>query len=677
MKYDYNYFSPIMLMLNTEMAADTEQIRNGIKDIAQKGFDAICVEFRKCIFDENDPIGINAMRVVMDEAQKNNIKVSLTVPPHFKKALKSHPECRNSITVKSECDIINGAFRLEVPAVEHCLRGVKRFFLISDKITDVTDEISYSIQKDAQAYIYGECSFEGKLAAYLDFITDEIDYTCDLMENMVSDLLDIYDGYHFSGMALDEFGTGTRLEHYYNISDSFLRGFKNKFGYDFLDKIVYMDYSGEFSADVRCDYYEMTGINTYNFQKMVRKQFTGRFGKDIFTGFHSTWWGEGNSGDLWAGNIDYFKLTDNLSGGFVDAQYDAERTMLSMTLLAEGLAKYSETGHAYNMCWDRYPTDEKMDYYHRYLAVRNCRWVGHAYGDSGSFGPGYPMHSTWNKVSECIKLKKAFSDLYNDAKSKPRVAFLYLWRTMAALNDNSIHYHRLGMKALADKVQKANIEIDIIPEYAPDIDEYDVLFVSWGTNLSEYTRLKIESAVNKGKRVIFIGTPPGIANDFYEVSEREEYPDNYEYVAWDIWFTDEKINMLYYPLTADEKYVKVKTGGKICGVAKENVEYYSYEVALTEYFDEILKSLSAYKDIDGGGKVLSKTAYGGDYSVISLCGVWDSIIDIDFEFCGRKISVSSCSAAGIKIFDSGEIEAIGNRNAKIIIDGQEAEIIHI
>lgn len=79
----------------------------------------------------------------------------------------------------------------------------------------------------------------------------------------------------------------------------------------------------------------------------AREKFEEKYGKDLFIGFHHTWWGEGNSGDLWAGNIDYFRLCKALTGGFVDAQYDTERTMLSMTQLAESIARYDVLETAY------------------------------------------------------------------------------------------------------------------------------------------------------------------------------------------------------------------------------------------------------------------------------------------------------------------------------------------
>ena len=197
-----------------------------------------------------------------------------------------------------------------------------------------------------------------------------------------------------------------------------IKKFYDKYGYRFEDRLYLMDARDkdfEF-AKVRYDYYNLTEDITYDYQKRIKELFTNQFGENLFIGFHHTWVGEGNSGDLWAGDMDYFRLADNLSGGFVDAQYDSERTMNSLGLFAESIAEF-QNKPAYNMCWDRYTTPEKFDYFHRLLAVRNQNWVGHAVSKTVAeieleynlFIPFVDKTCVWGDVEKGIARSERFS----------------------------------------------------------------------------------------------------------------------------------------------------------------------------------------------------------------------------------------------------------------------------
>lgn len=374
--------TPMMLLLNTEDAQNHDEIRKSVHEIAQTGFDAVCLEFRNSQFDEFDAVGQAAMQVCYEEAKRCGIGFVKIMPYGSARFLKANPELYRRVLKElsmtftpeqlsqSQCMQLPGgkpsldrAFRIqknengEIISAERCEQEVQ--YLISGEQLQIR-------VKDAGEYLF-----------YFSCETTDADYANPAITNMLDAFLAAYAPYKLDGYAMDEFGAGSREAGIYLSGESFLALFEATYGYDLRDKLYLLQNRGtdtEFAV-VRYDYYTLTNTLTLNYQMAAREKFEAKYGKDLFIGFHHTWWGEGNSGDLWAGNIDYFRLCKALTGGFVDAQYDTERTMLSMTQLAESIARYSDTGNAYNMCWDRYCTPRKMDYYHRMLAARNVKWV--------------------------------------------------------------------------------------------------------------------------------------------------------------------------------------------------------------------------------------------------------------------------------------------------------------
>ena len=674
--------APMMLMMDTDMVMEEGKLESAVCDIAAHGFDAVCMEFRNCILTEQDPLGRAAMERVCAAAQRCGIDVVKTIPAQLTESVRENPSVRRRISKCCFAKVRGGRFHADMPEAQGKPVRIVKAFCENGSIRDITDQVQYCFELDAQPYIQGDFSKDGKLLLYVEFETDEIDYAYEDIERCIENHLSLYDGLPLSGFALDEFGAGTKAEHVYHTGNWFLKRFDKAFGYSFLNTIYMMDANVPGAAKVRYDYYSLTNRITYEFQRLVKACFEKRFGKSLFIGFHNTWWGEGNSGDMWAGNIDYFSLTENLSGGFVDAQYDAQRTMLSMTLLSESLAKYSETGLAYNMCWDRFPTHEKMDYYHRYLAMRNVRWIGHGYGRTGIFGPGYPHHSTWEDAKESTRREKNMQAFYGEAKSRPKVAFLYLWQGLAYFNDSSIHYHRLGMKALFEKLQLAGIEFDVICDIEDNIDQYDVLFLSWAAMLPQGMMERIERLAEKGKQLIFIGTPVLCYTAGNDLSERFSvltgckaekpvaYTQDYEYVAYDLWFTKDKIPMQMFPLEPLTAEVTAECGSTVCGVKRDNVSFYAFEVALTKEFDAIVRRLNQYQTPGADKGILSKMGIGKDFKILSLCGIWENKIENTIDFAGKEIKISGADIIGIKVFDSGAVHVAAPENCKIFVDGK-------
>lgn len=696
------FSAPMMVLLDTNFVLDHEKLRSAIQDIHKKGFDTACIEFRNCLYNEYDTEGKEAVKIIVDEAQKLGVKVVKIMPYPGGNIIKKCPDARQKLIIEHKGRIKGNQFTIDIKNMgsisfasnEPTFQGIHKAFLIKrngDLITnakDITSTIKYTTDFNVFATVTGTYEKDGEILIYARYDADLMDFSSQDILKSMDEYIAHFKDLHLAGYAMDEFGTGCRACDVYFAGDHFLKSFREKYGYELSDKLYLLknEAEGECSGKLRYDYYNLTIDNTWTVQKYMKDRYTQLYGKEIFGGFHHTWWGEGNSGDLWSGNIDYFRLAENLKGGFVDAQYDAERTMVSMCMLAESLAKYSDTGIAYNMCWDRNPTHGKLDYFHRLMAIRNVRWIGHAYGGTGSFGPGYPDHSTWDFTEVCTHREKIFQEFIGKAVSKPKVAMMYLWESVACFNNEFMHYHRLSMKALLDKMLQRNIEIDIIPTFDNDLTRFDVLMVLWPSMMPESTWSAIKNYVASGKRVIFMGpsaecTVEGrnIVKEFEEmigaksrsIYSGKEYNGEYEYVAWDMWFTDKKIPMQCFPLTPVDCNVSLLHDSDVVGMVKKNVEYYAFELPLTTYFNPVLSGLEKYSEINLPEGIFSKVSYDGDISVISLTGQWGSKVNCSFEFMGNRITIKDGMLVGIKLKDKNVIEIISEKNAYVEVNSRK------
>lgn len=690
--------TPMMLLLNTEDAQNHDEIRKSVHEIAQTGFDAVCLEFRNSQFDEFDAVGQAAMQVCYEEAKRCGIGFVKIMPYGSARFLKANPELYRRVLKEismtftpeqlsqSQCmqlpggkPLLDRVFRIqknengEIISAERCEQEVQ--YLISGEQLQIR-------VKDAGEYLF-----------YFSCETTDADYANPAITNMLDAFLAAYAPYKLDGYAMDEFGAGSREAGVYLSSESFLTLFEATYGYDLRDKLYLLQNRGadtEFAV-VRYDYYTLTNTLTLNYQMAAREKFEAKYGKDLFIGFHHTWWGEGNSGDLWAGNIDYFRLCKALTGGFVDAQYDTERTMLSMTQLAESIARYSDTGNAYNMCWDRYCTPRKMDYYHRMLAARNVKWVSHALAKSirnarwqckditvgfssdvqfaGLFADKLIDNPLWGDISKCIRWEHSLEKKLCGANSPAKVAVLYIWESNAFFNNEQMHYHRASLKALLDKLMTNNIPIDVVPSFETNLSHYDVIFALWPSMMPDSLWQALKQAVTAGKQVYFMGPPAYVTTSGKDISAEFEkltgshvtavktYCGGYEYPAWDFWFTDKIIPMNIY-CEGDEIIERC------CG----NVHYYGYEAPLTEAMIDVIENLSDYKTIDND-RVISKVYQRSDEKIITLTGRWSCKINMRFAFEENDIEIQNGTLILISAEKNKITKLLSSGGAQIYING--------
>lgn len=667
--------TPMMILLRENEVLDHALIEREVEEIAACGFDAVCLEFRNTTYNEFDDYGNAALQLAYRKTKALGLgfvkilshcpkELYERIPDFHKRVTKGYVTVRegNGWTVQ-------GDLLLEGIAPD----GIFAAFTKNFERTDC-DEFSFDGTK-----VRFSSKAKDVALVYLTYTMDSPDYANPEAEQIALAYLEVCRDLELDGFALDEFGAGARLDKVYLANTSFLDLFAKKYGYDFREAVYLMDRRGKDNtfAKVRFDYFSMTNEVTYVYQKKVKDLFTKRYGEDIFIGFHHTWFGEGNSGDLWAGNINYFELGRNLSGGFVDAQYDSERTMTSMGLLAESIAKYT-TGRAYDMCWDRNTTPQKMDYFHRMLSVRNIHWVGHAVSPqiareepfSNAMVASFLNNEDFGNIKYYIDREHLFEEFIGKAQGRAKVAILYLWESCAYFNDDYMHFHRLSLKALADKLILNNIPVDIVPSFETDFTKYEVIFALWPVMVPKKLWEALKREIVKGKKVYFIGPPARVTTDgedisreFDEIVGRKicyeyEFMGGYEYCAWDLWFTEKRIHMRSYQ---DEKHHMNFYNG--------NVRYYGYELPITDMFYNVLEELSEYQTVHSS-KVISKEFYDGETAVLTLTARWQGKIEEKIQFGGHVFEIHNGTIVGIRLVKGSVDKIISESGAEILAGGK-------
>ena len=362
-----------------------------------------------------------------------------------------------------------------------------------------------------------------------------------------------------------------------------------------------------------------------------------------------------------------------------------------MTQLAESIARYSDTGNAYNMCWDRYCTPRKMDYYHRMLAARNVKWVSHALAKSirnarwrckditvgfssdvqfaGLFADKLIDNPLWGDISKCIRWEHSLEKKLCGANSPAKVAVLYIWESNAFFNNEQMHYHRASLKALLDKLMTNNIPIDVVPSFETNLSHYDVIFALWPSMMPDSLWQTLKQEIAAGKQVYFMGPPAYVTTSGKDISAEFEklteshvtdvktYCGGFEYPAWDFWFTDKIIPMNIY--CEGDEIIELRCG---------NVHYYGYEAPLTEAMIDVIENLSDYKTIDND-RVISKVYQRSDEKIITLTGRWSCKVNMRFAFEGNDIEIQNGTLILISAEKNKITKLLSSGGAQIYING--------
>ena len=174
-------------------------------------------------------------------------------------------------------------------------------------------------------------------------------------------------------------------------------------------------------------------------------------------GIHDTWrWESADSADRLHGSLDLWKSNHTNSAGFVDlgsvqllkdpeADFYANLAGISATALS--LGRQSRFRTAFNNLWTVGEDETQcavLDHCMNILALFGLRWIAHIYGPSGVIGehasflgldatPGYPDHSTWNRMPEWNTRLQGHRMLVEQSLPQPDVFMVFPLQTLSVL----------------------------------------------------------------------------------------------------------------------------------------------------------------------------------------------------------------------------------------------------
>lgn len=704
-------------LLENSQIGDYTLLKKGVKDIASKGFDSIMLQIRDTAFQLDDTEVIKSVAIVIDEAHRLGLTVTLAFittncRSWWYSFFKKNTKAGEVIVKKVEGQIKNGKLRACFTFPTNTVTMVGRFdsifasFIANDDCFTILPDFKYNyyvkrsagIDDAGEWFVAPESEFEiegdiptvkqGKVVLYVGFLIMNPDYTSEEFAEFMEYLLEKYRGIKLDGIAWDEPAGAIIGPNYYRLSKDVCVKFYHDHGYDIKEKVYALDYPVPESTQVRYDYFSTIIKVLYDAQKRFVKKGKELFGNDVFSGIHHTWVGESTIQDLWAGCIDYFTLSDNLSGGMTDCAFADEKSVVYTYRLAKSIGKYHQNNLAYSNCWCFCPNHEKMTYFSSLMAIWNIYWIGHAYGHAlAGFGPGYPHSKTWDDMAKYTKRISKVSEFLGEAEEVVKIAVYHSWESVAQINTfftslykttqlnlsyelvkNNYHFDFIGTKQLSGScIAKGNLKLD---KYS-----YNILIMIWPNLLPDKVWGKVKQYSKLGGKVIFIGPPAqetignkNISKDFFDLIGVEQFSID-DYIGNYLINRRMPIDRIsqsryFYPLKPLNSQPVFGDEYGIAGIKKNHI-YYISAIDPSWFIIKIIDECGYTRNINcNSSNVIYNVLKKGDRKYIAAIGKYGQSFSGRFDFDNGFLEIEKANLLCAKI-EGKEITILGENIGKV------------
>jgi len=291
--------------------------------------------------------------------------------------------------------------------------------VVPGSLRDLTASAHFFVNRSFNyVEVFGEANLpEGdwRVIAFPRFGTNLFDFGSPAHEEVLSGLLDRYhsQGIKLDGLWWDEPGYYLQYGQYL-IGDKVYADFKARFGYELRDHLhaLLLDQEDGAQLRVRDDYFRLIGDYVLDAERRFWERGERSFGR-LRMGIHHSW--HSIPDNLYHGSADYWRGVSSVDAGYTDdARFenyftqglDSKFEQVSYLVLASSLAKFSRSGEAWYNRWGVNYEAPVPRYWNDLMQLWSCRWLQHAYGNTGvigatrNFGPGFPNHSTWPLLPE-------------------------------------------------------------------------------------------------------------------------------------------------------------------------------------------------------------------------------------------------------------------------------------
>jgi hypothetical protein len=447
----------------------------------------------------------------------------------------------------------DGALAFRPLRLERCLayRRDDSGLVEMTTLMDATAE-SHLFTSELSGYVevFGRLAPPGEgdwnILAVVAFASNYPDYAGARTRARMRDVVDRYAeaGVRVDGLWWDEPGYCTGFDRAFRADrgripwgPALRRLHEQRTGRDALGDILYLlkeTDDGQWGSR-REAYYRTVEEAVFGAQRDLRDHARRVMGPQVRMGVHQTW--HQNADDVINGCMDWWRGAALLDAGFSDVG-DAERLddpdqiaeVTSMTSIAVSLGRRSESREAYCNLWGvAYGEPESaagpdlVDWWVDLQATAGCNWLAHTYGPTGYFerppvwGPGYPHHPTWERMSKATARLTAASTLAGGSLPMADVALVYPLGALFRLGSDLANPLARGTHRLIDSLWRGGFELDVVsPEALRRAEPGDyraiIYLHPFGATPGDVEELAAWREV--GAQVIAVGLPPLAGDGF-------------------------------------------------------------------------------------------------------------------------------------------------------------------
>lgn len=361
---------------------------------------------------------------------------------------KYHPECMQHQYHIEQVNVRKGCFDFQsaIPPVSTHVHGYVELETVDFYLPDgdsflhlEKDQCAWNWQNHLNGYqIKGQlsdASFSGVMfACVTSRMTGLLDLSHPAFLKAQEEILDRLSDIPFDGFGWDEPGKGCGDPQFYRGGNGFLPLFRERCGYDLMDKIPYLacfDDTPE-AVKVRLDYYSTLAFMNYEAQRRHNDYAEKCYGRKLFFGTHQTW--SGLISDLAAGVCDYFQMGKLLSAAWTDGSWEVDLRYIAFHLmLADSLREELGLEDAYYNDWGlSLPAVENMHFATRFKMLYHVNWFNIFYSDFSENIINYRLDPFRKESLADRKILDDFDRFLNGMCADAPIGICYDWKSFAA-----------------------------------------------------------------------------------------------------------------------------------------------------------------------------------------------------------------------------------------------------
>jgi len=519
---------------------DAEISRNSLADIRANGFDSIYLEFRNTRAPRQSSRFLDAVALICAEAGRLGLEVVLDahINQFDEEMIRLHPDVFTDALSLVRTPVADGCFKLEIDWGDPSAFVFENAWL--KNVNGEFEEVGSRCRMVSEVSEGGGCAMTRQRGAAITrqewvldggghgeifvvrrqrFVYANRDLTHPAWLPCLDRICDRAADFGVAGLVWDEpsFGLGF-IEETFPICGRILALYREASGHELRQRMIdlWQDVSGRDSAAVRLQFAEIleTGLACFAgefHRRALEHPGLGRKNPRFFVGIHRTMHEE-LSDDFRIGSVDYFRHTRALTAGFTDSVFEREDSMVSMVLLARSLAPLSTSGEAWSNSWGFLPTDKHLAYYLRLMGCLGVRWNCHAYHSSLMFGPGYPHHPTWDRMTEHLAAHCGLLEQLEGATPVCDTAIVYNWRSLADFTGAEMHHHRRSMLMATLELTLAQASVRwIAPEQIDEARERcQRIVVLWPNRMPAAAWEALARSKADGLEIVLLGPPASV-----------------------------------------------------------------------------------------------------------------------------------------------------------------------